>query len=118
MTTPERPERKPVIVAVVLNGTGPFRVEDLPLEAVDRIAKANDVTWLTVVGAPLSDLAVANDVVGAVATHLSYPVPEGLSVRALTALFTVVPDDIPDDVPRIAEDDNDPDPFGSSGSAT
>lgn len=108
-----------VVVAVVLGGKT-VRLEDLPLEVIDRIAKAEDVNWLTVVAQPLSDLILAKRIVDAVAEHLGQEPPTGLSVRQITALFTAVPDDVaePERTRNTSEPEDDPDPFGSNGNAT
>lgn len=115
MTTPTVPQppqkQRPVIVAVRLNDQL-VRVEDLPLEVIDRIAKAHDITWLTVVAKPMIDLALARSIIDAVGEHLGVTVEPNLSVREVTAMFEAVPDDVPDpDYILDPKDDDDPDPF-------
>lgn len=118
MTTPEdihipedpRKKQNPVLIAVKLNGTV-THVEDLPLEAVDQIAKQYGVPWLRVLSSPMSDLAMARAIVDAVGVHIGYTVPP-MSVRQLAEVFTTVPDDVPDpDYIIDTKDDDDDDPF-------
>ena len=112
MTTPEPPEEESkVILAVRVNGKL-TRIEDLPLEVIDRIAKEHNVPWLRVIMHPMSDLALARAIVDAVGEHVGYTVEPNMSLRKITALFTAVPDDVPDpDYIIESKEDGDPDPF-------
>lgn len=86
------------------------KVEALPLVAVDRIAKAADVSWFAVVNTPLADLLVAAELVDAAAAQLGVTAPADLTPRNIVDLFDLVPDDVPP-----AEDAPAADPFDRSG---
>lgn len=101
----------PQVWQINLNGSS-VKVEDLPLAAIDRIAKANNQEWFVVVNTPLLDLAVGLDLVGAAAEHLGLTTPPDPTVRQLVGIFALVPDTVPE------PDDVEENPLGSSGPAS
>ena len=94
-----------------LNGSG-IKVEDLPLEVVDRITKASDVgSWFEVVNTPLLNLDVVTQLVAAAAEILGVEAPT-LTPRVIVDLFVLVDDTVP--VPDVVE----PDPLVPAGPTT
>ena len=84
----------PMVWAVVLDEVE-YQVQDLSVGVLARIAKDEQVIWTIVVDAPLSDLAVAERVVRAVAAANGATVPDVITARELLPYFKLVADDVP-----------------------
>lgn len=114
MTTPAAQKAQdeiPKVWQINLNGSS-VKVEDLPLEVVDRVAKAQNTSWFVVVNSPLTDLALALALLQEAAAHLGVDAPEQPTVKDLVHLVTLEPDTVPEPPPVEA------DPFVPSGTAT
>lgn len=95
---PEPDEEQPQVWAVKLEGHEPFEVRDLPVQAINRIARQAATPWFNVVGMPLGDLEVADLVVRAVAEEVGFDgLPEQFTTRDLLwhEYFLQVPDELP-----------------------
>lgn len=82
------------VFAVTLDGRK-FPIQDLPAGTIDKIAKEHTVHWSSVVDQPLYDLAVAQDVVRAVAELHGLSAPE-FTPRNILTFFELVADDVPE----------------------
>lgn len=108
-----QPAEPPKVWAVRLNGQT-IEVRDLPLGVLNDIAHEHSASWVRVVGAPVSDLGIAEAVLRAVALQVGYMgLPDPMTPRALFdgEYFFTVEDDIP-----LSEDEAPSDP--PSGAAS
>lgn len=89
-----------------------IRLDDLPIDLVDRVAKQTGVHWFELVGvSPAKDLVAAQQLLVAVAERAGLTPPAGLTVRQLLESFDQVEDDLPD----VWEDGN---PKAEAGTTT
>lgn len=79
-------EADQVYAVKLLDGTT-FQVRDLPPRIVQQIAERNDVSWMVVVDAPISNVGVALDVLTEVARLSGAKFPEPLRTRDLISLL-------------------------------